>query len=310
VPEGRASPSRQLFLEYARWFVEAAGLASDPRYVAHLRRSNGTFEATLDDGTRIEARQVVSASGTFAHRHIPDFYRERLPRETYSHTTEAADLDRFAGRRVLVVGGGLSALEWSAILSEVGADVQCAYRHAPWDVETGMSYIATHVMEWRDLSEADPTWYRALPPEEREAILEKMRRHTPGAPWLKARLGAVTFRPHTCVVESAARNGGVAVRFDTGETTEVDHIILGTGFVADVANVPYLDADTIRSQLTVSNGYPALDEQFECSIDGLYFVGILALQDFGPIFRFVSGSGVAPPHILASLTTASPAGRR
>ncbi|HLY66171.1 MAG TPA: NAD(P)-binding domain-containing protein [Chloroflexota bacterium] len=305
VPEGRASPSRELFLRYARWWIAEAGLESDGRHVKRLAHGEGAFEATLDGGARIEAARVLIAAGTFYHRYVPPFYSQRLPRERFSHTLEATQLERFAGQRVLVVGGGLSALEWSAILSEVGAEVTCAYRHAPWDVETGKSYIAVNVMQWRDLSEADPEWYRSLSPSKREEILEGIRRHTPPAPWLRERLSKVRFLPHTEIADAAA-NTHVRVDFVSGETIEVDHVILGTGFVADIANVPFWDRETILAQIATSNGYPVLDQYFQSSIPGLYFAGILAMQDFGPIFRFVSGSGVAPPHILQHISQHRP----
>src|SRR4051812_1961619 len=43
-----------------------------------------------------------------------------------SHTADHRDLSRFSGRRVLVVGGGQSALESAALLHEAGADAEVA----------------------------------------------------------------------------------------------------------------------------------------------------------------------------------------
>src|SRR5262249_59285414 len=51
-----------------------------------------------------------------------------LPAHLASHSSDHGDLSRFSGKRVLVVGGGQSALEGAALLHETGADVEVAMR--------------------------------------------------------------------------------------------------------------------------------------------------------------------------------------
>src|SRR5690606_40778863 len=50
------------------------------------------------------------------------------PRTLVSHTADRSDLSGWDSSRVLVVGGGQSALESAALLHEGGADVQVAVR--------------------------------------------------------------------------------------------------------------------------------------------------------------------------------------
>src|SRR6185503_3542472 len=56
----------------------------------------------------------------------PQFYG--LPPALASHSSEHRDLSRFTGQRVIVVGGGQSALETAALLHEAGADVEVVVR--------------------------------------------------------------------------------------------------------------------------------------------------------------------------------------
>jgi thioredoxin reductase len=215
----------------------------------------------------------------------------------YSHNTDAVKLEDFASKRVLVVGGGLSAVEWAIYLSEAGAEATCIYR-AEW-LRMEQRFALT-VFKWRDLSEADHLWWQRLTAEEREHNLHLLKvQHRYGVPlWLRGRETKVRFLPRTDVQDCEERGGLVQVSLTNGEKMEVDHIILGTGFRLDIANLPFLDGATITSLLALSGGLPVLDEHFQSSIPGLYFSSALAVQQFGPILWFVTGSGIAPTHIF------------
>ena len=78
-----------------------------------------------------EKELVAGGIAEFARR---PSYAAGLPAELASHTGEHADLSRFAGQKVLVVGGGQSALESAALLHENGAQPQVAVRkdHLNW----------------------------------------------------------------------------------------------------------------------------------------------------------------------------------
>ena len=86
----------------------------------------------VEAGFRVEfaevtARQVVIATGVLPYAYIPDELSS-LPPELVTHASEHHDLSRFKGRRVAVLGAGQSALETSALLHELGADVQVVAR--------------------------------------------------------------------------------------------------------------------------------------------------------------------------------------
>lgn len=299
-PPGRPPshfPPRKLFLDYAHWWVAQIGLSSDPRKVTRLSGRNGGFEAKLEDGVVVSAKKVVVATGLYPHRFIPPLYRQRLPRELFSHNTDAVELEAFASKRVLVVGGGLSSVEWAIYLSEAGAEATCVYR-GEW--LGGEQRFALTVFKWRDLSETDHLWWQRLAPEEREENLHLMKiQHRYGVPlWLRGKEAKVKFVPRTDVRDCQEHGGRIQVALTSGEKVEVDHIVLGTGFQPDISNLPFLDGKTIMNRMELSGGFPVLDEHFQSSIPGLYFSGALAIQQFGPILWFVTGSGMAPPHIF------------
>src|SRR5438132_10837728 len=62
------------------------------------------------------------ATGLSYYARRPKEYRD-LPPGLVSHCSEHNDCSRFQGKRVIVVGGGQSALEYSALLHEAGASV-------------------------------------------------------------------------------------------------------------------------------------------------------------------------------------------
>jgi FAD-dependent urate hydroxylase len=81
-----------------------------------------------------------------------------------------------------------------------------------------------------------------------------------------------------------------------GTTREVDHVIMGTGYRANIDTLDFIDA-SLRQQIQQHDGYPLLNEWFESSVNDLHFTGALAGYVFGPLCRFVVGSKVAARQI-------------
>jgi hypothetical protein len=72
--------------------------------------------------------------------------------------------------------------------------------------------------------------------------------------------------------------------------------MLGTGYRPDVRKIPFLDPALVQ-QLAESEGFPVLNQWYESSVNGLYFVGGLAGRTFGPICRFVAGARAAAQQV-------------
>ena len=68
---------------------------------------------------------------------------------------------------------------------------------------------------------------------------------------------------------------------------------------ADLARVPYMAG--VLESIELVDGFPALDEAFGSSLDGLYVTGFSATRDFGPFFGFVKGAPAAATLIVRDL---------
>ncbi|MGA2420088.1 MAG: NAD(P)/FAD-dependent oxidoreductase, partial [Candidatus Acidiferrum sp.] len=97
----------------------------------------------------------------------------------------------------------------------------------------------------------------------------------------------------------------LAVRAADGSEREVitEHIITGTGYKADVARLSFLSPE-IRRDLQLLNTTPVLSGHFESSVPGLYFVGLVAANTFGPLMRFAFGAGFAARRINQAMVAA------
>ncbi len=110
------------------------------------------FHVTTDAGTEFETRTVVIAAGggSFQPKKPPiagiDAYENR------SVFYAVRKMDQFAGKRVLIVGGGDSALDWALNLQPVASRVTIlhrrdAFRAAPHSVNAMRAHVAAGTMD-------------------------------------------------------------------------------------------------------------------------------------------------------------------
>jgi hypothetical protein len=92
------------------------------------------------------------------------------------------------------------------------------------------------------------------------------------------------------------RNGKVHLRLRGHDASRkeitADHVIAATGYQVTMDRLNFLAPD-LRAQLKTVQGAPALKSNFESSVPGLYFVGLAAKTNFGPVMRFAFGAGFA-----------------
>jgi NADPH-dependent 2,4-dienoyl-CoA reductase/sulfur reductase-like enzyme len=301
----------QQFVEYSHWFRQHAVPDVDRRRVRRIDRVDGAFELTLEDGNALGASRVAIAAGLepFAWRPPP---LGDLPQHLVSHSSDHVELARLAGKRVMVVGAGQSALESAALLHESGADVEIVAR-APGIVWLAGEYPTSLMTRmWRlvlpptDVGGRVSGWMAAAP-----ELLSRMpgsvrpevtRRCIPpmGAAWLRPRLEQVPMLFGRMVAEAAPAGSGVKVTLDDGTVREPDHVLLGTGYRVDVARYPFLSSELVRD-LELVGGYPPLGRGLESSVPGLHFVGASATLSFGPLMRFVVGTWHAAPALARSV---------
>lgn len=117
--EGQEYPSAR----HVAWYLDEY----ERRYELPVRRPvrvrrverSGDRLRVLTDGDIWLARRVISATGTWSAPYIPDLPGRGVFEGEQLHTADYRNPDRFAGRRVVVVGGGNSAAQILAELSTV-----------------------------------------------------------------------------------------------------------------------------------------------------------------------------------------------
>ncbi len=300
------------FIDYGDWVQQRVAHDLDPRFVMRIEREGDGFSLLLDDGERVGAPRVVVAGGIAPFAWRPPRFAD-LPDDLVSHTGDHRDLSRFAGQRVLVVGGGQSALESAALLSEIGADAEVLVRadhinwlhggkyhkklgrlvplvYAPTDVgPMGLSRLIALTDLYRRVPRPiqDPLTYRAIRPA--------------GAAWLKPRLQGVRILYNDTLSAVTSAGAGLRAQLSGGGTRTVDHVLFGTGYRVDICCYPFLSPE-LTGAIRQAGGYPILKRGLESSVSRLHFLGAPAAFSFGPTMRFVSGSWYAGRQLARRVT--------
>ena len=295
------------FVRYGQWFQEQAVPDVDRRTVTHIAANSQGFHVRTFDGEEFHARRVVVATGISLFAQRPAQFAD-LPDSLVSHSFDHADLSRFAGRRVAVLGAGQSALEGAALLHEAGAAVEVLAR-APAtymlpDVRPGrLSRAARRVLSpiarppFDIMGPRFISWLIAWPriyrrsPRWMQNFLTARAVRPAGSSWLVPRLASVPVTAG-CSITAASTTGrgsGLRLRLSDGTERLVDHLLLATGYRVDVSRYAFLDP-ALRDALRIREGYPELSVGFESSVPGLHFLGTPAAGTFGPLCRFVAGT--------------------
>ena len=288
---GEAEPlPLALYLEYAAWFEAEAGVAVERARATGLRREGGRFRVELAGGGVRTADRVLLALGFAPFAHVPEELAARVPGAASSHSRDLVDPARFAGKRVLVVGGRQSAFESAALLAEAGArTVHVCHRHdTPRFTGSDWSWVLPALERIAD----DPAGFRAMPAEERRAL--DARFWSEGRlklePWLAPRLrrDEIRVRPGTGIADVEARGSGLRVRLEPGGPVDVDHVLYATGYRVDLARVELLRSGGWLERIRCVDGLPELDDTLQCSVPGLHFTSLPATRSFGSFFAFTA----------------------
>lgn len=299
-------------LEFQQRFVP--GLEN--KTVVSLRRGSEGFDLGLDDGEQLTAKNVVMAVGLSHFAHLPPALAG-LPEEFVTHSSRHAALDRFRGRRVVVVGAGASALDIAALLHQDGVAVQVVARRP--SIHFHNPPPSRRPSLWRQIRKPitglGPGWhlflcvhgplvFRHMPEQFR---LEKVRNVLGPAPgwFMKDQVaGKIPLRLGASIAKAEIANGKVQLeitdRAGARETIEADHVIAGTGYRVDLRRLAFLNSKLLAEIREVEHT-PKLSAHFESSVPGLYFVGSAAANTFGPLMRFAFGAKFAAQRVSARL---------
>ncbi len=282
-------PSNRDMLAYLHRYAEMFALTSRIRFetrVDRLSRSNGSW--LVEHSGMAEAfERVIVASGRFQSPCIPTipglgtFTGSAGAMSTYHYR----EPDAYVGKRVLVAGGAISALEIASELAHLGASVAVTQRRqryvlpkfaagVPSDSRIFTRY-GTLADESLPVAEVDrqlkeivieaggsPEQYGAPAPDPSlfAAGVTLAQQYLP----LVAE-GRITVRPWLTSVD------GQRVTFTDGTSDEFDGMLFGTGFEIDM---PFL-SDEIRTIVDLDDVHLDADRYtFHPDLPGLAFVGM------------------------------------
>jgi NADPH-dependent 2,4-dienoyl-CoA reductase/sulfur reductase-like enzyme len=304
-----------VFIDYGRWFQQQAVPDVDRRRVTNVERGPAGFRVLLEDGETVHAARVVVAAGIEAFPSRPAAFDGFSP-ELVTHSSEHRDLSSFTGQRVLVVGGGQSALESAALLHETGANVEVIARteQITWlhggVVQRRLGRFKPLLYAQTDVGPAGLSRLVALPalfcrlPRPMQSKMAYRAIRPAGARWLIDRLADVPITTSRGVLDAHPTTNGLRLALDDGTHRTADHVILGTGYKVDIATYDFL-APELTNAVRRINGYPILHKGLESTVPGLHFLGAPAAWSLGPTMRFVSGSWYAATQLARHLPTPS-----
>ena len=305
------------FAAYGLAFKERKVPELENTLVIGLERVAGGFLLQLETGETVKARRVILAVGITHFAYTPPGLTH-LPTEVLSHSFHHHDLEPFKNKRVVVIGGGASATDLAGLLADKGVDVHLVSRatslsfHQKADVEKPRS-------SWQRIRNphsglgpglrsrfyADaPTLFHHLPQRLRLNIVQTFL--GPSGGWFTKDkvIGRVLLMLGFNADRAEIRGGRVGLKLRGADGTEkeilADHVIAATGYKVNLQRLTFLSAE-IRSNLRDVHNTPVLSSNFESSEPGLYFIGIAAANNFGPVMRFAFGASFAARHLTKAI---------
>lgn len=308
--------AREVFTQYALCFQRKLVPNVENVTVTAVERSSGGFALRLSSGETLNAQQVIMATGMEHSAYIPEAIAQ-LPKELWSHTSEHYDLSHFKGADITVIGGGQSALETAALLSEEGASVHLLVREPslvwnPVPESSPRSFFDRLRYPRTGLGDGLSYWMYCNTPQlfyHLPRLTRVKKANTvlgpAGAWWLKSRvIGRMPILSSHFVFGAEARgNRAILQIVGNGQPRNLttDHVIAATGYRFDLRRQLCL-SQNLRSQLRHEEQLPKLSSYFESSVHGLYFTGFASTNAFGPMMRFMIGTNYTAKRILKHIS--------
>jgi FAD-dependent urate hydroxylase len=300
------------FVEYGKWFRHHLGSDLDQRNVLRVDRDKPGFRVTLNDGEELRTKSVVVAAGIGPFRKKPAVFQSLSP-DQVQHCYEGRAVQKFAGKRVVVIGAGQSALESAALLHEANAKVEVIVResHVRWIGQHNwlhhMGPISSMLYSSHDVGPlgisrlvAYPKLVSMVPLQLRDKIRTRAVRAA-GSRWLPERLTDVKITTARAVSQARTVGDEVVLKLDDGSERHVDHVLLGTGYQVDLSRYAFLPPE-LTAEIEQFDGYPRLGSGFRSSVPGLRFIGATAARSFGPLLYFVAGTEFASRELVSHLS--------
>jgi thioredoxin reductase len=272
--------------------------------ITSVSRTSEGFELETADGQTVHAHTVIVATGITHFSYLPPFLVD-LPGSHVSHSSQHHDLSSFRGKTVVVLGAGASAVDIAAILHEEGSQVQLVARRQAIAFHTKTKEPRPLLQRlrvprsglgigWRSRLCTDaPLLFHLMPQEFRFRTVRNLLGPAPGWFVRDKVVGKFPLRLG-CEIQSASIEGGkvhLKIVEKDGSNSELiaDHVISATGYQVSISRLEFLN-EALRRLLHQVEDTPVLSSHFETSVPGLYMVGLVSANSFGPLTRFAYGA--------------------
>lgn len=310
--------SLELFTKYGLAFQNFFAPNLEDTKLKSLQACSEGFLLELENGAIFKSKNVVLAVGIDYFRNFPNPIHE-LPKELYSHSAEHHELQKFIGKKVIVIGSGSSAIDMAVLLHEIGAHPTLIARRKTLNFGQKEGKSRSFIGRvFAPMSGLGPGWFnlfcvkapnlfRYLPAKLRCKLVREFL--GPSGGWfIRNRLQPVKILLGQTLVSAKEVKGmaNLVFRTDDGKTEnfQADHIITATGYKSEIKRMNFLSKD-IQKSLELLNETPKLSAHFESTMPGLYFAGPITANTFGPVMRFAVGAGSTSKILSNRLTKIS-----
>jgi thioredoxin reductase len=294
----------ETFVAYGLEFQKLMVPQLEPCDIRSVQQARGGFALETAHGERFTAKRVVLAVGIRHFTYMPP-QLEGLPPEAVTHSFSYGEVAHFAGKRVLVVGAGASAVDTASSLADAGAEVHIMGRRPKigfYVPEMDPRPLRRRVLfprsglgvgwEYVICVEA-PLLFRGLPQRFRHRVVRRHLGPIPG--WfMKDKVeGRIAMHMNAQIGEVTWDGEKVHVHYDQphklGQVFVADHVVAATGYKPKVGSLPFLDPALAERIQTVEDT-PVLGPTFQTSVPGLHMIGLASANCFGPAQRFAVGA--------------------
>ncbi|MGW1737562.1 NAD(P)-binding domain-containing protein [Nocardia sp. NPDC001965] len=145
VPAATAVP--RYYQRYEEHFELAVRRPVSVRVVCDRRERDGLLHAETDRAGTLRVRGLINGTGTWEHPFIPHYRGAETFTGRQLHTRDYRSPDEFAGQHVVVVGGGISAVQLLDEISQVTSTTwvtrsEPAFRDSAFDTDAGRRAVA------------------------------------------------------------------------------------------------------------------------------------------------------------------------
>ena len=234
-------PTRDEVTAYLRRYAEVFGLpVLSGERVLRAERAGAGFRVLTAGGGEYQARTLIAATGSFARPHRPRFPGQGAFRGRILHVAEYRNPIPFRGKRVVVVGGGNSAVQIAHELAAVARTTLATRSPIRFEPQT---ILGRDVHFWLSVSGLD-----RLPLGRLFDVSEPGRVVDDGTYVAAVRSGRPDRRP----VFSRFTERGVV--WGDGEEEAVDAVLLATGYLPNLDYLRPLGSYARTAALTSAPG--------------------------------------------------------